>query len=284
MKGISMFMIFFLGITISTLLAAFMIFNLVFTAFRTHTINLTYEPYVIPAFVMFMGAVVFSKGVVWFRRGRIIGDVQTSKIRSLAMGLVEIEGEVVSNEEVLKSPASGKDCVYYRYRMERRTKGGKAEWTKVKEMVKKTTFYLDDGTGKVLVDPAGAKIDTMPESMMFEDSDFDALEGMRRIFDDSLVSMDKNTRFSETLISPGDKLYIIGTAGDNPYKEEGSAGQSADDIMIQTGKADKTYYISSCPQGRAVNYMRQRSFITLFAGASMMIICAAIMLLYSGLL
>jgi hypothetical protein len=38
---------------------------------------------------------------------------------------------------------------------------------------------------------------------------------------------------TEKYILPEKKLYVLGTAGDNPFVEEGSSEQNAADIMIQ---------------------------------------------------
>ncbi|MBW2968259.1 hypothetical protein KY362_07270, partial [Candidatus Woesearchaeota archaeon] len=63
------------------------------------------------------GIYLFIKGFSWFRLKRMVENIPTSKIRSLAMGLVEIYGSVVLFEDkVLKSPFTGKDCVYYKYK------------------------------------------------------------------------------------------------------------------------------------------------------------------------
>ena len=51
-------------------------------------------------------------------------------------------------------------------------------------------------------------------------------------------------KYSEYFIAPGDKLYIMGTAGDNPYVKEASAEKGVEDIMIKKGKFEKFYYIS----------------------------------------
>ncbi|MDD5086676.1 MAG: hypothetical protein PHV16_02895, partial [Candidatus Nanoarchaeia archaeon] len=58
------------------------------------------------------GVFLFWEGIKTLKHKRLIENIPTSKIRSLAMGLVEIYGEVVpAYKEVLKSPFSNKDCV-----------------------------------------------------------------------------------------------------------------------------------------------------------------------------
>jgi len=85
----------------------------------------------------------------------------TSKIRSLAMGLVEIYGQALAPQgNNLKSPFSNKDCVYYKYTVEEyRQQGKHKRWVTVLSGDKIRPFYVRDETGQVLVDPASAKID-----------------------------------------------------------------------------------------------------------------------------
>jgi hypothetical protein len=47
-------------------------------------------------------------------------------------------------------------------------------------------------------------------------------------------------KFNEWFIALKDKLYIMGTAGDNPFVEEATETEHSADIMIQKGKNEKT--------------------------------------------
>lgn len=184
--------------------------------------------------VLAIGAVLFLVGFYFLRKKRLIQNTPTSKIRSLAMGLVEIYGKVVPAKEViLKSPLQNKGCVYYRYTVEEyRSTGKSSSWVVAQSDTRGAEFFLRDETGTVLVDPNGAEIEipmdyesrTMPSffKMSVNVGPFGFSTGSRR-------------RYREWLIEPGDKLYIMGNAGDNPFVEEGTASHSEKDIMIQKG-------------------------------------------------
>src|SRR4030042_6307126 len=90
------------------------------------------------------GIYFFFRGLFWFKEKKLIENMPTSKIRSLAMGLVEIAGEVVpAKKAVLKSPFSGKNCVYYRYTVEElRSSGTSSHWVTVKEGKEGVPFFL----------------------------------------------------------------------------------------------------------------------------------------------
>jgi len=241
--------------------------------------------------VIFAGVGVF---LIWtgfqaFKMKRLIENIPTSKIRSVAMGLVEIAGHVVSDKK-LKSPFSNKDCVYYKYIIqEYRSSGKHSRWVTIKKGNDCVPFYLKDSTGKVLVDPKGANID-IPK-------DFEFKSGFRkdppivvkqfltanRLKFESFLGMNKTMRYREYFIAPNDKLYIMGTAGDNPYVEEATARQSTEDIMIQKGRHEKVYYISDKPEHAVLKSIKLKAFGGLIFGPILILIGIGAILINLGL-
>jgi hypothetical protein len=75
--------------------------------------------------LFFIGVFLFIKGLKWFRRKRQIENTPTSKIRSIAMGFIEVCGAVspVPGQEMLKNPLLKNDCIYYRYIEEKNAAG-----------------------------------------------------------------------------------------------------------------------------------------------------------------
>ena len=48
--------------------------------------------------------------------------------------------------------------------------------------------------------------------------------------------MRRNLRYREYVLKPNQELFIIGTAGDNPYVKEGTGIKNENDILVQKGK------------------------------------------------
>jgi len=94
---------------------------------------------------------------------RAVEDTPTSKIRSAALGRVELKGRC--REPGLKAPFSGLDCVWCRIKVEEeRTETDmrgrtSRQWVTLHESVRAPLFTLDDGTGTLEVDPTGAEVD-----------------------------------------------------------------------------------------------------------------------------
>lgn len=238
---------------------------------------------------LIFGGSVFFKGFSWQKQKKIIEDLPTSKVRSIAMGLVELFGKASVASTKLRSPFSGKDCVYYRYRIEEYKKRGKhSKWVVIDRGVTMDYFYLEDETGKVLIDPKEAEID-IPLDFEFSSSlGRDPPEEIKNFLKnkgmsfEGFLGMNKSMRYREYFIEPGDKLYVLGTAGDNPFVKEGSSQKNEADIMIQKGKS--FYYISDKGEREVLKKFKWRVIGGLYGGAALILACLAIAFSQLGIL
>jgi len=111
-------------------------------------------------------AVGFGAGLFWFVKGfrvyreyRVLADTPEIPIRSVAMGLVEIHGRATGQPTVL-APVTKTPCYFYKVDIERwvRDKNG-GHWSHAATQAEGARFYLEDATGKILVDAHGAEYD-----------------------------------------------------------------------------------------------------------------------------
>jgi hypothetical protein len=238
----------------------------------------------------FVGVWIFSHGFIWLKQKRMIENTPTSKIRSIAMGNVEIYGEVVPQEKMMKSPVTGKECVYYNFRVEEeRGSGDSRRWVTLKKGEDAVKFLLKDSTGTVLVDTKGAKIE-IPADYEYRPGFGKMPETAIRYFSKNninyktLFGFNKTLRIIEKYIAPKDKLYIMGTAGDNPYKEEATAAKNEEDIMIQKGGVASFYYISDRPEKEILKTLKWKVIAGLAGGAVLSLACLAFVLYDLGIL
>ena len=106
------------------------------------------------------GLLVFLHGFVCLKRARRIENIPTSRIRSLPMGTVEVSGQALS-PAALKTPFTLVDCVWYRFLVEEYRKSGRRSSYVVvgRGNSEDIPFYVEDETGKILVDPRGALVE-----------------------------------------------------------------------------------------------------------------------------
>ena len=105
------------------------------------------------------GICFFIYGFRLLLRRRLILDTPFSKIRSASMGMVEVSGLAVGPYTMV-APVTARPCYYYRtYVWEWKQSGKNKEWVKVAAESMHVPFFLDDNTGRVLIDPRGADLD-----------------------------------------------------------------------------------------------------------------------------
>ena len=118
------------------------------------------ELFVSALFGFGVGTWIFVRGFRQFRKYRVLVDTPGIPIRSVPMGLVEIHG-MARGEEQLFSPVSHTPCFYYKVEIEKwmSDSEGRGSWSHHFTDQNGVRFYLQDETGKVLIDPQGAELD-----------------------------------------------------------------------------------------------------------------------------
>ena len=98
------------------------------------------------------------------RRARLVADTPTCKVRSAPQGYVELwgVGRQMDGPPII-APLSGLPCVWYRYLVEEERRvevRGRSEmrWVTVEQGRSDDLFWLEDATGRVVVDPDGAEV------------------------------------------------------------------------------------------------------------------------------
>ncbi len=90
------------------------------------------------------------------RRHRAIADTPTSRVDSAAQGYAELRGHGKAfGGTPLISPVTGRPCLWYRYRIERREDD---RWVPDGSGESDASFILDDGSAQCIVDPEGAEM------------------------------------------------------------------------------------------------------------------------------
>jgi len=145
---------------------------------------------------------MFFRGFGLLRRKLLIQSVPSSTVRSAALGLVEVSGTATGPYSVI-SPLSKTECYFYRAILPRH---GDCQETLC------VPFFLDDGTGKLLIDPRGAETDLQPS--FSEDVEWDSAPDYIRHF----LSRHGVTsgQVEEYCIRANDRLFVTGTLQDNP--------------------------------------------------------------------
>jgi E3 ubiquitin ligase len=177
------------------------------------------------------GVCLFFRGFRVLQRKRLILNTPTSKIRSASMGLVEISGLAVG-QKTLSAPITGVPCYYYRtVAWQPKQSGKNEEWVIVAEETLHVPFYLDDNTGRVLIDPQGAEMDIHRDfheefgNSLFS-SRIETPANVSIFLSRHGVSGERKTKIDEYCIKPKNALFVLGTLAENTPDSSPGSGDS----------------------------------------------------------
>jgi hypothetical protein len=170
------------------------------------------------------GIALFFYGFRLLQRRRLILDTPFSKIRSASMGMVEVSGQAVGPYSMV-APITARPCYYFRTLVwEWKQSGKNKNWVKVAGECMHLPFFVDDNTGRVLVDPRGADLELHRDFQQeFCDSFFTTKEpapaNVRNFLARHGIATSNKIKVEEYCIKPKNSLFILGTLGDNPGLE-----------------------------------------------------------------
>ena len=216
---------------------------------------------------------------------RIIEEIPTSKIRSLALGLVEVKSAIVA-PQTIESPIRKKKCIYYHTTVEElRSSGKSSHWVTIKNLKIQIPFYVKDETGQVKVFPKDADI-KIKEDLSFQTrwtnqipGDVQAFCNEYRINTRAILGK-RPLRFKESFLEPGDFVYVLGTAKDNPAVKEFI--DNPDNILIEKSQDTPYFVISDYSERKLLHSLSWQCNLAIFGGPVLFLVSLAYILWYFG--
>ena len=178
-------------------------------------------PWLWPVVGAAAGVYLFIRGFQLLQRKRLIMNTPSSKIRSAAIGLVEVSG-LAAGPYTMAAPITAMPCYFYRtMAWQWKRQGKSSKWVKVADESLHFPFYLEDNTGRMLVNPQGAEMEIHRDfHEEFSQSLFSsALEIPANVSAFLLrhgVSTDSRIKVEEYCIKPKNALFVLGTLAENP--------------------------------------------------------------------
>ena len=194
------------------------------------------------------GIGLFFYGFRLLQRRRLILDTPFSKIRSASMGMIEVSGQAVGPYTMV-APITGRPCYYYRTLVwEWKQSGKNKTWVKVASERMHLPFFVDDNTGRLLVDPRGADLDLHCDfKEEFCDSFFStkdaAPSNVHSFLSRHGIVTGNKIKVEEYCIKPKNSLFVLGALGENPGIEVGP--QPVQDVEAVNSFSSGRFSLSS---------------------------------------
>ena len=178
------------------------------SAFNNPLFRLLSQRWFWAALGVIAGPCLFFRGLQILRLQRLVANTPRSTVRSAAIGNVELAGSACG-PYVLASPLSKQDCFYYRLIVWVRRDNQR------KRLVEErfAPLFLDDGTGRVLVDPRRARLN-------FDSTTGGPGDSFGHLLERHGFSAEEVERVREFCIVPGTRLFAFGTLRENPCLNE----------------------------------------------------------------
>ncbi len=194
-----------------------------------------------PVTLAMMGVILFVRGFVIYREFRVVLTTAESKIEGLAMGFVEVHGKA-TGQETVDSVVTGTPCFFCKAILMEKDKCG--------QVVRGNPFYLEDGTGKVRVDPTGLECDLLPNDQAEQS------QGLGSV---------------EYCVLPGHWYDLAGTCVQNPHPQD-----DEDRNMIVKGSEESTFLVSWRSEKGIKAKVRHRAVYCVFTGGALIVTGAII--------
>jgi hypothetical protein len=171
------------------------------------------------------GPWLFHRGFRTVRTRRLIANTPTARIRSMAMGLAEING-TVEPRSTLTAPFSGKPCAYWEVDISSR---GRRGWAVVHRNHSGNPFFLRDQTGVALIYPHGSECkisfgsEEHCQGLMLPSCYGDYMNTHASLV--GQLARVGTLRFRERMLEAGARVYVLGTA--MPRAQERVIGDGA---------------------------------------------------------
>ncbi len=170
------------------------------------------------------GIYLFVHGFILLKRRKLILNTPASKVRSAPLGLVELSGLAAGPYTVI-APITERSCYFHRTIVwEWKRQGRSSRWVRVAAECMHVPFFLDDNTGKVMIDPTGAELDLHRDFHQefcngFFTTKEAAPDNVRNFLLRHGISTTNKIKVEEFCIKPKNALFLLGTLDENPGLE-----------------------------------------------------------------
>jgi hypothetical protein len=222
-----------------------------------------------------------------------IKNTPTSKVRSAALGLVELFGKAKCKDAIY-SPISNAKCVYWLIAAEYYQSGKHGGWKSLYRKQSASGFYLEDDTGKMLISSENATVDIPSDFrseghlsskgflgfsqaqldgkvLKFLENNPDANSAFQRY-------SGHNLRIAESFIAEGDNIYVLGTA---QQQKDISGNISNENLLVGRGR-DSIFYISDSEEKKVVSGMQMKILWPIVIGV--VLGCISLFIIISSLI
>lgn len=235
------------------------------------------------------GLYLVYDGFTTWQDKRLIEDTPTETVRSAAAGRTEVQGTCTPVDEPAEAPFTGEDCVLATWEIEAyRSDDDGGHWETIDEGVVSVPFHLDDGTGRMRVEPDaegtyeiegefrtryevdGGESEPRPVRQFLatrSSADVPDRDGVLG----SLFS--ERRRYTEWIVPPGETCYVLG--GSSP---ERVGGDDREQLVLRRDEASGEFICSTMREERLIEHYERWAPLKMAGGLGLSAVCLYILI------
>lgn len=228
-----------------------------------------------------LGLFMVYKGFDEYRVSRLIRDTATETVRSVAVGRTELTGTAVPADTVFHRPFTDGECVYAHYTIREHDDSGSegSDWTTVDTDTWVAPFYLEDGTGRIRVEPevtAKFEISEGNTTTITVDAGQSPPPEIRAFLDDvaSASPSSEKRKYVEEVIPPEASVYVLGGA----EERDGADGANEDRLVVRRDGGSDRFVISDMTQDELASTLTYRAPLLILVGLAISTVCLYVLL------
>jgi hypothetical protein len=221
-----------------------------------------------------------------YRASRLIQDTATEKVRSVAAGRTELTGTADPDETVFHRPFTDGECVYAHYRIREHHESGSdgSDWRTVDSDTWIAPFFLDDGTGRIRVEPERSttfEISDEHSTTVTVEEDHSPPPDVREFLEEvsSAGPADDKRRYVEEVIPPGEEVYVLGGA----EQRDDESGDNEDRLVVRRDGGSDRFIVSDMSEEELASTLTYRVPLLIVFGLAISTGCLYVLLRMFGL-
>ena len=253
-------------------------------SWSVHPVQISDEPgaFLITLGLFFLGLILIYFGFQSYRTSRLIRDTPTSKVRSMPVGRVELQGTARDAGETLDAPFTDDECLYVSYKIEEYEydrKDEEWEWVTKASGTERVPFYLEDDTGKVYVDatdrpsyPLSGAMKTRIRTKKRGDTPREVRNFIRS--ETSIGLTNNKRRYTQEIIPVDEEVYVFGGA----TQREEAEGSNAERLKVETDDMTGRFIVSDREAGALAKAYGRKAPLLMLLGLGISAICLYVIL------
>lgn len=245
------------------------------------------------------GLYLVYRGFGRWKTKRLVEDTPTESVRSMTAGRTELEGTIRSGDNSVPAPFTDEECVYVDWYVEEYNDADD-EWHSAAEGSQSVPFYLDDGSGSVLVaadegDPTveisegwtrirvGGGESPPPEIERFidaHDSQYDETSftenpvgAVADRFKGKLGHSNEPRRYVQKILPVGSEVYVLGSA----VQRENAQANGGQETLLKVTRDESAdeFILSDYGEAGLESHYEKWSPLEMIGGIAISTVCLA---------